>query len=62
MKLIAVLGGSSPQPMTDQDLQDWGASVDAKSAVGGGKGKTPENVINAGQAAADVTRARWGRS
>jgi hypothetical protein len=62
VKLIAILGGSDPDPMTDQDLQDWGGSVDAKSAVGGGKGKTPENVIAAGQAAADVTRARWGRS
>jgi hypothetical protein len=61
MKLIAILGGSGPQPMTDQDLQDWGGAVDAKAAASRKSGKTDENVIAAGQAAADVTRARWGR-
>lgn len=51
-----------PSPMTAQDLQDWGGAVDAASNVSVSGRFTPENVIAAGQAAADVTKARWGRS
>lgn len=48
-------------PMTDQDLQDWAESVDARSNVGGPGGATPEGVISAGQAIADMIGARKGR-
>lgn len=61
MKLTAILGGRDPEPMSAQDLQDWGGSADAQSAVSGRKGKTPENVIAKGQAAVDVTNARRGK-
>ena len=62
MKLSLLRSAPDPEPMTAQDLQDWGGTVDAKSAVGGRGTKTPENVINAGQAAVDVTNARKGRT
>jgi hypothetical protein len=53
---------TDPEPMTAQDLQDWGGAVDAKSGVGRlSGGRTPENVLSAGQAAVDVTNARRGR-
>ena len=48
--------------MTDQDLQDWAASVDRRSAVSGRRGETPENVIAAGQAVADLISSRKGKS
>jgi hypothetical protein len=60
---LTLLRSADPEPMTDQDLQDWGGAVDAKSGVGRlSGGRTPENVLNAGQAAVDVTNARRGRS
>lgn len=61
MSLLRLLVGGDPEPMSAQDLQDWGASADAQSAVSGRKGKTPENIIAKGQAAVDVTNARKGK-
>jgi hypothetical protein len=62
VKLIALRGGSDPEPMTDQDLADWGGVIDARSNVSTPGRKTPENVISAGEAALAVTNARRGRS
>ena len=62
MKLIAIRGGSDPEPMTEQDLADWGGVIDARSNVSAPGRATPENVINAGEAALAVTSARRGRS
>jgi len=61
VKLIAIRGGSDPEPMTAQDLADWGGVIDARSNVSARGRKTPENVINAGEAALAVTDARKGR-
>ena len=62
MKLSSLFAGVNPEPMTDQDLADWGNAVDAKSSVSGRPGVTRENTINAGQAAADVINARRGKT
>lgn len=61
MKLISVRGGPDPEPMTDQDLDDWGDAVDARSNVSARGRKTPENVINAGEAVLAVINSRKGR-
>jgi hypothetical protein len=58
---LTLISGRDPEPMTAQDIQDWGGSVDAKSSVGGRNGRTPENVLAAGQAVVDVTNARRGK-
>jgi len=50
-----------PEPMSDQDLQDWAAAVDAKSGVGGSGGRASERDLNAGQAVADLINSRRGR-
>lgn len=55
-------GGSDPDPMTDQDLDDWCAEIDARAAEARALGIFRPAVIAAGQAAADVTKARWRRS
>jgi hypothetical protein len=50
-----------PEPMTEQDLADWGGSVDARSGVSLGVHATPENVISAGEAVLAVINARRGK-
>lgn len=62
MKLIALRGGSDPEPMTEQDLADWGGAIDARSNVSAPGRKTPDNVLNAGEAALAVINARRGKS
>jgi len=53
----------APAPMTAQDLDDWCASVDAGSAVGGTRrGETPESVIQHGEAVIGVINARRRRA
>lgn len=61
MKLIALRGGSDPQPMSDQDLADWGGVIDSRSNVSVPGRETPENVINAGEAAIAVLQGRRGK-
>ena len=60
MKLIALRGGSVPQPMTEQDLADWGGVIDSRSNVSASGRETPENVISAGEAAIAVIKGRRG--
>lgn len=60
MKLIDLRGGSGPKPMTEQDLADWGGVIDSRSNVGAPRRETPENVINAGEAAIAVIKGRRG--
>lgn len=63
MKLSAILTGRDPEPMTDQDLQDWGGDVDSRSGVGRGPGgRTSERDIAAGEAVLSVINARRGKS
>jgi hypothetical protein len=50
------------QPMTDQDLQDWGAVIDAKAQQDQARGVIRNGVINAGQAVTDLINARRGTS
>lgn len=50
------------EPMTDQDVQDWSAVIDAKAQSDQRRGVIRNGVINAGQAAVDVINARRGRS
>lgn len=61
MRLISFRAASDPEPMTEQDIADWGGAVDAKSGVSVRGGKTPENVINGGEAVLAVIKARRGR-
>ena len=62
MKLAALFSGPDPEPMTDQDLDDWSASVDSRSGVGRGPGgRTSERDIAAGEAVLSVINARRGR-
>jgi len=61
VKLITLCGGSDPQPMTEQDLADWGNVIDSKSNVSVSGRETPESVINAGEAALAVINGRRGR-
>lgn len=62
MKLIALRGGSAPEPMTEQDLADWGGAVDAGSSVSLGGRVTPESVIRRGEAVLAVINARRGKT
>jgi hypothetical protein len=61
MKLFAGRG-NDPEPMTDQDLADWGGIIDARAQEDRKRGVARDSVINAGQAAVDVTNARRGKS
>jgi hypothetical protein len=62
VKLFASRGNSDdPEPMTDQDLADWGGIVDARAQEDRRRGVTRGSVIAAGQAAVDVTNARRGK-
>lgn len=53
---------ADPEPMTAQDLQDWGGAIDARARADQARGITRDGVLNAGQAAVDVTNARRGRT
>jgi hypothetical protein len=47
--------------MTDQDVQDWSAVIDAKAQADQARGVIRNGVINAGQAVTDLIIARRGR-
>ena len=62
MKLAALFSGRDPEPMTDQDLQDWGGDVDSRSGVSCGPGgRTSARDIAAGEAVLSVINARRGK-
>lgn len=52
---------AGPEPMTDQDLQDWSALIDARAQCDRDRGVTRDGVINAGQAPVNVINGRKGR-
>jgi hypothetical protein len=52
---------ADPPPMTDRDLDDWCAVIDANAQADQDRGIIRNSVINAGQAAADVISARKRR-
>jgi hypothetical protein len=52
----------NPPPMTDQDLDDWCASIDARAQADQRRGVIRNSVINAGDAVVTVIKARRGRS
>jgi hypothetical protein len=61
MKLAAGLSTPGPEPMTEQDVADWGGVIDARSNVSVPGRRTPDNVLNAGEAALAVINARRGK-
>lgn len=49
-------------PMTERDLDDWCASIDARAQADRERGITCGSVLDAGQAAVDVINARRGKT
>jgi hypothetical protein len=61
VKLISLRCAADPEPMTEQDLADWGGAVDSRSSVSLSGRVTPERVIRAGEAVVSVINARRGK-